>query len=98
MNPKGKPSKVVRVSVDLFDELSEIGSKFDVSKRDVIDALIEDFLMGCKKKDGRNLKFRVFKCFMERKNVRKRKPPTKREPDGGLGERDDTPSVPDWMK
>jgi len=30
--------------------------------------------------------------------VRKRKPPTKREPDGGLGERDEVPSVPDWMK
>lgn len=86
------------MSTDLFDEVAEIGREFDVSKRDIIDALIEDFLMGCKKKDGRNLKFRVFKCFMERNNVRKRKPPIKREPDGGLGERDDAPSVPDWMK
>jgi len=100
MNPKRSPSKVIRVSSGLFDELASIGAKFGVSKRDVVDALIEDYLNVCRK-NGEGMKFRVFQGYISRLNIKTKKPPAKREPDGGSkGERDDsvTPEVPDWMK
>ena len=92
MNAKRRPSKVIRVSSELFDELAEIGAKFDVSKRDVVDALVEDFLNVCRK-NGSGMKFRVFQG-----NVRTKNPPAKPKPDEGSVERDDAFKVPEWMK
>tara|TARA_R110000803_G_scaffold16114_4_gene44261 strand:- start:2370 stop:2663 length:294 start_codon:yes stop_codon:yes gene_type:complete len=97
MNAKRRPSKVIRVSSELFDELAEIGAKFDVSKRDVVDALVEDFLNVCRK-NGSGMKFRVFQGYISRMNVRTKKPPAKPKPDEGSVERDDAFKVPEWMK
>lgn len=96
MNPKQRPTKVVRVSEELLDSVADIAFKYGVAKRHVLDALLEDFLY--KDKKDPNLKYRVFQGFASRYNLRKRKPPASAEAKAGGDERDDLPSVPDWMK
>lgn len=95
MNAKRKKTKVVRVTEELLDSVAEIAAEYHVAKRDVIDALLEDFLYNDKKDPHR--KFRVFHTFMSRYNLRKKKPPASTEAEAGGDERD-LPSVPDWMK
>lgn len=94
MNPKRKTTKVVRVSEELLDAVADIAAKYSVAKRDVIDALLEDFLW--KDKKDPNLKYRIFQGFASRYNLRKKKPVTKPKPDDG--ERGGIASVPEWMK
>ena len=96
MNPKRRPTKVVRVSEELLDSVAEIAAKYSVAKRDVIDALLEDFLW--KDKKDPNLKFRIFQGFASRYALRKKKPPAPAKAETGGGEREDAPRVPDWMK
>tara|TARA_R110000751_G_scaffold48669_2_gene108216 strand:- start:844 stop:1134 length:291 start_codon:yes stop_codon:yes gene_type:complete len=96
MNPKRRPSKVVRVSTELFDELAEIGEKFNVSRRDVVDAVVEDYLITCRRR-GSGMKFRVFQGFVSRMNLKMKKPPVKREPDEG-SDGGKVSVVPDWMR
>lgn len=94
MNPKRKTTKVVRVTEELLDAVAEIAAEYEVAKRDVLDALLEDFLYNNKKDPNR--KFRVFQTFASRYNLRKKKPATKPKPDDG--ERGGIASVPEWMK
>ena len=96
MNPKRHKTKVVRVSEHLLDSVAEIAVEYKVPKRDVIDALLQDFLYNNEKDPHR--KFRVFATFMSRYNLRKRKTPDpSKKPESGADERD-LPDVPDWMK
>ena len=101
MNPRRNPSKVIRITERAFDELVEIGLEFGVKKRDVVDAIVEDYLIRCRK--DKNLKFRVFQGFASRMNIKTKTPPAgvkkgrgpEKPTEGGHG--GGTPSVPEWM-
>tara|TARA_R100001460_G_C3485086_1_gene168722 strand:+ start:408 stop:710 length:303 start_codon:yes stop_codon:yes gene_type:complete len=100
MNPKRKPSKVVRVTESLFNEAVDIAEKYGVTKRDVIDAILEHFMMQCRKDNDQ--KFAIFQTFASRQAVRMKNPTGKPKPADG-GERDvkgsrTVPDVPEWMR
>jgi hypothetical protein len=104
VNPKRKTTKVVRVTEELLDSVSDIAEAYGVAKRDVLDALLEDFLYNDKKDPNR--KFRVFQSWVSRYNLRTkagRGTSTMNAPPQN-GSRDtfhkgsDVPNVPDWMK
>lgn len=101
MNPKRKATKVVRVTEELLDSVSDIAEAYGVAKRDVLDALLEDFLYNDKKDPNR--KFRVFQSWVSRYNLRTKagrgpKAPPQNESRDTFHNGSDVPNVPDWMK
>ena len=104
MNPKRRPTKVVRVTEELLDSVADIAKAYGVAKRDVLDALLEDFLYNDKKNPDR--KFRVFQSWVSRYNLRAKagrgSSTMKASPQNGSRDTfhkgSNVPSVPDWMK
>lgn len=101
MNPKRRPTKVVRVTEELLDSVADIAKAYGVAKRDVLDALLEDFLYNDKKNPER--KFRVFQTWVSRYNLRAKagrgpKAPPQNGSHDTFHKGSDVPNVPDWMK